>query len=527
VAGLSIRARFLLVVVATWAVACGVAGVAYTAPAARGTLLAVLVIGLGAALALGVHVAGTVSGGLRDLSEVLSAMERGDLSRTTGGATDGELGRLAGQLDAVVAMLRDRLGRLKVRTHAVASSSSLLSATSDRLADIAEHSSARAGSVSTAAGDVTENVQTVSAASEQMGMSINEIASSAAEAARVAGEATTLVHSANEAVAQLGASSSEIGTVIGLITSIAGQTNLLALNATIEAARAGDAGKGFAVVANEVKDLSQATANATSDISARIDGIQRAADSAAMAMRRMAEVIDNINGHSTAIASAVDEQTATTSEISRNVSLAAQGVTDIAGTITAVAADARATTDGIAQARAAATELADASAELSAIISAFTTEDHRDERWGEMPTDDPDVISLFDVPGWGSAVAHRREGYLLSRYTGNTADPRMRKAIAAGVDAVVKHRLRYAVTDLSRSVGAMRKEDHEWLAAQFPRTMAAGCMTQVFVPPLSAIGRLATGRIAATDDAHGVTTVTVPSVEAALAYVRERKATVR
>jgi len=134
-----------------------------------------------------------------------------------------------------------------------------------------------------------------------------------------------IVESVNATVGQLGASSMEIGNVISLITSIAEQTNLLALNATIEAARAGDAGKGFAVVASEVKDLAQETAKATGDISTRVQAIQSDAEAAVEAIGRIVEVIEKINGYSTMIASAVEEQTSTTTEISRSITEAATG----------------------------------------------------------------------------------------------------------------------------------------------------------------------------------------------------------
>src|SRR5207302_10345027 len=124
---------------------------------------------------------------------------------------------------------------------------------------------------------------------------------------------------ANERTDKLRVSSREIGEVIKVITSIAEQTHLLALNATIEAARAGEAGKGFAVVANEVKELAKETAKATDDISRKIEAIQNNTRGAVEAIGQIGQIIDQINDIQNTIATAVEEQTAVTGEISRNV----------------------------------------------------------------------------------------------------------------------------------------------------------------------------------------------------------------
>ena len=183
-------------------------------------------------------------------------------------------------------------------------------------------------------------MQTVAAGAEQIGASIREIAQNATQAARVAAQAMSEVTATNETVARLGTSSQEIGNVVKVITSIAEQTNLLALNATIEAARAGEAGKGFAVVAGEVKELATETARATEDIARRVEAIQSDTTGAVAAIDQVSQIIARISDYQMTIASAVEEQTATTAEMSRAVTEAAGGAGAIAGSITTVATTA-------------------------------------------------------------------------------------------------------------------------------------------------------------------------------------------
>jgi methyl-accepting chemotaxis protein len=253
----------------------------------------------------------------------------------------------------------------------IAASSGELTAVSQQMSSAAEETSSQANSVSSAAEQVSTNVQTVASGVEEMGASIREIARSASEAAKVATVAVGSAQQTNATVAKLGESSAEIGKVIKVITSIAGQTNLLALNATIEAARAGEAGKGFAVVANEVKELAKQTAQATEDIGQKIEAIQRDTQAAVEAITRIGTIITQINEIQGSIAGAVEEQTATTNEIARNVTEAARGSAEIARNITEVAMAARGTTEGASHTLRSATELADVASELTHLVGQF------------------------------------------------------------------------------------------------------------------------------------------------------------
>jgi methyl-accepting chemotaxis protein len=204
-----------------------------------------------------------------------------------------------------------------------------------------------------------------------MGASIHEIATSANDAARVASRAVATVEETNLTVAKLGASSQEIGNVVKVITAIAEQTNLLALNATIEAARAGNAGQGFAVVANEVKQLAQETARATEDIAQRVVTIQDDTNGAVEAMKEVADVIGSINDYQMTIASAVEEQTATTNDMTRSVAEASVRSAEIAQNIAGVSSTATSTTHTLDQTQTAVDELAQLAGSLRLAVSRF------------------------------------------------------------------------------------------------------------------------------------------------------------
>jgi methyl-accepting chemotaxis protein len=292
----------------------------------------------------------------------------------------------SGAPEGLMALARDMTGRVSSRQASqsfearIAKHASDLNASGVSLKDLAvqmgtsaEETSARAGVVAAASEQVSRNVQTVAAGTEEMSSSIREIAKSASAAANVATQAVKVAEATNTTVCKLGDSSGEIGKVIKVITSIAQQTNLLALNATIEAARAGEAGKGFAVVANEVKELAKETARATEDISHKIEAIQSATRGAVTAIDDIRKIINEINDIQHTIASAVEEQTATTNEMSRNVSEAARGTTDIAQNMSGLAVAVQQTSKWVVSTRTASSDIVAMAAVLSQLASEIGT----------------------------------------------------------------------------------------------------------------------------------------------------------
>ncbi|MGY1719921.1 methyl-accepting chemotaxis protein [Blastococcus sp. SYSU DS0552] len=338
----------------------------------RTLTLVLIAVGLAISVVLAFVVARGVTRPVQRIREILGQVAAGDLTVRAGRTGGAELGEMAASLDHTLDSIGNVLLLVNDSSTRLATASHQLSGAAEGMRENARLAAGQADEVVTSAGAVASSVDTVATGSSQMESAIREIAHNATEAARVAGQAVTVAETTTKTVGKLGDSSQEIATVIKLINGIAEQTNLLALNATIEAARAGEAGKGFAVVASEVKELAQETARATEDISKRVEAIQGDTAGAVDAIGKISAVIGEINDFQATIAAAVEEQTATTNEMNRNVAEAASGSQDIAAAISGLAAGTQETNQRVEDAQRAAAELARMSGELQEAVARFT-----------------------------------------------------------------------------------------------------------------------------------------------------------
>ena len=306
-------------------------------------LMAVIIVVVILSIVIALLISKPITSSLSKAVKFADSIAKGDFTSTLNIAQRDEIGVLSNALNTMSTNLKTMLKEMQTGINTLSSSSTELSDVSDQITANSETTTEKSNGVSAAAEEMstnmngvaaateqaTANIQMIVAGAEEMTATIQEIADNMAKGSETTSHAVEKAQEVSTKVDELGTAASQINKVTETIADISEQTNLLALNATIEAARAGEAGKGFAVVAGEIKALAQQTAEATTEINERISSVQTTTDESVLAIETIVKVINDINEIVTTVAAAIEEQSATTKEISTNVSQAALGIQEV------------------------------------------------------------------------------------------------------------------------------------------------------------------------------------------------------
>ena len=265
------------------------------------------------------------------------------------GAPADEVELLGEGVNKMALSLRQILAKVTDSAHEVSVAAAQVSASAERIATGAEEVVGKTAGVATAgeemsatSNDIARNCQMAVEEAQRATLSAQNGMEVVGKTVAVMDQISAKVKESTATVESLGARGDQIGAIIGTIEDIADQTNLLALNAAIEAARAGEQGRGFAVVADEVRALAERTTKATHEIGIMIKAIQGETREAVAVMEQGVQQVESGTDEASRsgaalagiherieaftlqinqIATAAEEQTATTSEISQSLLL--------------------------------------------------------------------------------------------------------------------------------------------------------------------------------------------------------------
>lgn len=308
-----------------------------------------------------------------------NAAVRAKLERISQAERDRERRRQA-HLESVIAEFKvcmsDRLGT-------VSSQMDLMRQSSSALDELADKSFKQSSDASASSETASESVTSVAAATEELTATVQEIATQTEQTNSLVNQTVDETEDTSRNITALSEAAERIGSVVSLIREIAEQTNLLALNAPIEAARAGEMGRGVAVVASEVKEMAEQTARATDEISGQIGEVQGSVRKAVTSIENIGKKVEEVRTLTPVVASAVEEQHASTQEIAMSAQNAASGTNAAAHNMGDVAEAIQQTRGEAGTVNTATFMVADTSKGLASDVETFlnaVTEDVDDRR---------------------------------------------------------------------------------------------------------------------------------------------------
>ncbi len=302
----------------------------------------------------------TADDNLGDVSRVLQAIARGDLTTGMQGDAQGVFAAMRDDANTTVARLRDIVARIQAASGAIGTASSEIASGNH---DLSQRTEQQAANLEETAASMEELTSTVRQNADHARQA-NQLAIGAASVASQGGDVVSQVVTT---MADIETSSRKIGDIISVIDGIAFQTNILALNAAVEAARAGEQGRGFAVVASEVRTLAQRSAQAAKEIKGLIDDstgkVANGAALAGQAGKTMGEIV-----------ASVQQVTDIMSEIAAASQEQASGIEQVTQTITRMDETTQQNAALVEEATAAARAMEDQADLLTRTVAVFRIE---------------------------------------------------------------------------------------------------------------------------------------------------------